>query len=84
MVNRTFEDQSNELIMDYDELIEDAIRQSVKKSGQSDELANMLVNWFQEVLNGNESLDSVEATRRRSEILYDATSRNGSRNEEAL
>lgn len=70
--------------MDYDELIEDAIRQSVTKSGQSDELGNMLVNWFQEVLNGNESLDDVDATRRRSEILYHATSRNGSGDEDTL
>lgn len=78
MVDGTFTDQSKELIMDYDELIEDAIRQSVKESGQSDELANMLVNWFQEVLNGNESLDNLDATRKRSEILYNATTRNGS------
>ena len=63
--------------MDYDELIKDAIRQSVTGSAQSDELANMLVNWFQEVLNGNESIDDLDATRRRSEILYNATSRNG-------
>ena len=61
--------------MDYDELIESAIRQSVTDSGQSEKLANVLVQWFQEVSNGNESLDDLESTRRHSEVLYDATQR---------
>jgi hypothetical protein len=61
--------------MDYDKLIESAIRQSVSESGQSDNLANVLVQWFQEVSNGNESLTDVESIRRYSEILYDATYR---------
>ena len=63
--------------MDYDELIENAIRESVKEAGQKDELASMLVNWFKEVSNGNAILDDVDETRRHSEILYDATNRNG-------
>jgi len=61
--------------MDYDELIESAIRQSVADSGQTERLANVLVQWFQEVSNGNESLDDLESTRRHSEILYNATER---------
>ena len=63
--------------MDYDELIESAIRKSVAESGQDENLANVLVQWFQEVSNGNESLDDLESTRRHSEILYDATETNG-------
>ena len=63
--------------MDYDELIENAIRESVKDSGQSDELATMLVKWFQEASNGNANLDDTDETRRHSEILYAATTRNG-------
>ena len=59
--------------MNYDELIESAIRQSVADSGQNEKVANVLVQWFQEVSNGNESLDDVESTRRHSEVLYDAT-----------
>ena len=61
--------------MNYDELIESAIRQSVADSGQTEKLANVLVQWFQEISNGNESLDDLESTRRHSEILYDATER---------
>jgi len=63
--------------VDYDELIESAIRKSVKDSGQGDELATVLVNWFQEVAKGNANLDDPDETRRHSEILYDATTRNG-------
>ncbi len=64
--------------MDYDDLIENAIRRSVKGFDQSDELANMLVRWFQEVSSGNESLADLDLTRRHCEMLYDATSQNGS------
>jgi hypothetical protein len=60
--------------MDYDQLIEQSIRRAVSEAGQSDELANMLIRWFQEVSHGNESLDDLEATRRHCEILYEATS----------
>jgi hypothetical protein len=66
--------------MDYDKLIESAIRQSVSDSGQSEKLANLLVHWFQEVSKGNETLDDVQSTRRYSEILYDATERHQSDN----
>ncbi len=63
--------------MDYDELIENAIRRAVKDAGQNEELANMLVRWFQEVSTGNESVDDVDLTRKHCEVLYDGTARNG-------
>ena len=59
--------------MEYDELIEDAIRRSVADAGQGVELANMLVHWFQEISRGNATLDDLDVTRRHSEIIYDAT-----------
>ena len=63
--------------MDYDALIQNAIRKAVKDAGQNDQLADMLVRWFQEVSAGNESTGDVDLTRKRCEILYDGTTRNG-------
>lgn len=59
--------------MTFDELIERAIYQSAKKAGQSEDLADNLLRWFQQVSRGDESLAELDSNRRHSETLYDAT-----------
>lgn len=63
--------------MEYDELIELSIRKAVTEVGQADQLSEMLVKLFWELSSGNELLDDNDESRRRSELLYGATLRNG-------
>jgi hypothetical protein len=55
-----------------DPRIESAIREAVRDHGQPDKLADRIVKWFEDVAEGNESLDEKEDYMRRLDVIFDA------------
>lgn len=54
-----------------DPRIESAIREAVRDHDQLDELAERITKWFDDVAEGNESLEKRDYMRR-LEVIYDA------------
>jgi hypothetical protein len=58
--------------MNVDPAIQAAIRDSVKRHGQEVALADKLIRWFDEVVSGNEDIDSEDAVYKRLDLLFRA------------
>jgi len=58
--------------MNVDPAIQAAIRDSVKQQGQEVALADKLIRWFDEVVSGNEDIDSEDAVYKRLDLLFRA------------
>lgn len=58
--------------MNVDSAIQAAIRDSVKRRGQEVALADKLIRWFDEVVSGNEDIDSKDAVYKRLDLLFRA------------
>ena len=56
--------------MDFEQLLAESIKESVKENGQDEQLSKLILLWFHEVANGNEDFDG-DASKRRAEKLYD-------------
>lgn len=54
-----------------DSRIKSSIRTAVEKEGQPERVAEKLIKWFENVANGNESIDDKTDYKRRVEGLYD-------------
>jgi hypothetical protein len=55
-----------------DSRIKSSIRTAVDEEGQPDYVAEKLIKWFENVANGNETLEDKSDWKRRVEGLYDA------------
>lgn len=55
-----------------DPRIRTAIQESVRDHGQPDEVANRIIKWFEDVANGNESLEREEDYKRRLDVIFEA------------
>jgi hypothetical protein len=55
-----------------DEEIRRAIRSSTEELGQPEALARRLEGWFQQLVEGNESLSDSDSVRRHLELLMEA------------
>lgn len=55
-----------------DERIQSAIRESVEMYDQPDAVAEKIIKWFENVADGNESIEEKDDYRRRLESLFDA------------
>jgi hypothetical protein len=55
-----------------DERIESAIREAVEMHNQPDVVADKIIKWFENVADGNESIEDKDDYRRRLETLFDA------------
>jgi len=56
--------------MDFEQLLEESIKESVKENGQDDQLSKLILLWFHEVASGKEGFDG-DVSKRRAEKLYD-------------
>lgn len=55
-----------------DERIESTIRESVEMCNQPEAVAEKIIKWFENVADGNESIEEKDDYRRRLESLFDA------------
>jgi hypothetical protein len=55
-----------------DSRIKSSIRTAVEEEGQPVQVAEKLIKWFENVANGNETLEEKSDYKRRVEGLYDA------------
>jgi hypothetical protein len=58
--------------MHVDVAIQEAVRQAVAKKGQPEIIGDKLVKWLDEVISGNESMDSEESVYKRLDNLLAA------------
>jgi len=54
-----------------DPRIRNAIHDAARERGQSSELANKLVSWFNAVASGSEEIHDADAAERRLELIYE-------------
>lgn len=55
-----------------DSRIKSSIRTAVEEEEQPEQVAEKLIKWFENVANGNETLDDKSDYKRRVKGLYDA------------
>ena len=55
-----------------DDRIESAIRESVETYNQPEAVAEKIIKWFENVADGNESIEEKDDNHRRLESLFDA------------
>jgi hypothetical protein len=55
-----------------DPRIESAIQEAVEDHGQPKKVADRIIKWFEEVANGNESLEDKQDYKRRLDVIFDA------------
>ena len=55
-----------------DSRIESAVRDAVENYGQPEKLASRIIKWFEDVANGNESLEDRKDYMRRLDVIYEA------------
>lgn len=55
-----------------DSRIKSSIRTAVEEEGQPEQVAEKLIKWFENVANGNETLEEKSDYKRRVKGLYDA------------
>jgi len=55
-----------------DERIKDSIRKAAEMQNQPDAVADKIIKWFENVSEGNESIDDKDDYRRRLDNLFSA------------
>jgi hypothetical protein len=55
-----------------DERIKDSIREAVEMQNQPEAVADKIIKWFENVSEGNESIDDKDDYRRRLDNLFSA------------
>jgi hypothetical protein len=68
--------------MPIDPTISEVLHEITKKNKQSDQVAKKLINWFEQVANGNEKLTDREAVFSRLDNLCEMVSVSYSEEEE--